>query len=242
MPMSKLIEMATGGNIAASDADNDRWDAEGEAYREDELRERHEQIARAILLAKNGPNGGELPDHWEIKYRPLRSLRPADAAAVRKTNAEAAAIMIDKGVVPPEAYALAWFTANGSGDPQLDMKEVEAALERRRELATRPPKDNAELGTVGARAGGGMKDIVADVASGKISRESGGAILELVFAVTPTDAERVLGPSTFQALPAPAKPGPAPEPALGTGAGAPQGLPGFSAGGDPVASKDTTKP
>lgn len=236
MPVSKLIELA--GGLDANDADADRWDDEAETYREESLRGRHEQIARVIMSAKNGPTRGKLPEHWEIKYRPLRRTRPKDAADVRKTNAEAAAIAIDKGIAPPEAYALAWFTAQGKGDPQLDPKEVAAALDRRRELANRPPKDNAELGTVGARAGGGIMDVVENVAAGKIPRESGQAILELIFALTPADAERALGPKGWEPeVTTPTPPGPPPQPAKGTGAGAPQGLPGFNAGGDPSATR-----
>lgn len=243
MPLSVLIELATGGNVAASEADVDRWDDQAESWRDDELRTRHEYLARLVLLSKEGPTQGVLPEHWGIKYRPLRRVRQTEASTVRKTNAEAAAIAIDKGIAPPEAYALAWFTSEGGGDPQLDPKEVEAALARRRELARQPPKDNAELGTVGARAGGGQMDVVERVVTGRIPRESGVQILVSTFRLSADQANEMLGPPGWkpETIAAP-PPGPAPAPAKGSGAGAPQGLPGFNAGGDPKTTKDDTQP
>jgi hypothetical protein len=242
MPVSILIELASAGAEAASDADVDRWDEAAEAWREEELRQRHEYIARLILTAKDGPTTGTLPDHWTIKYRPLRTARPMDAANVRKTNAEAAAIAIDKGIAPPEAYSLAWFTGLGTGEPQLDVDEVKAALDRRRELARQPPKDNAELGTVAPRAAGQI-DVIKAVAQGSISRESGIEILVQTFRLTKEQADAMLGPDDFEPRVTPPKmPGPPPAPQLGQGAGAPQGLPGLNAGGDPNTTKDETRP
>lgn len=239
--MSASILMDQGAdNATVASADQDNWDQEIADYQEATLRPRHERIASLILLAKDGPTAGTEPVGYVIKYRPLRTLKPKEAAEVAKLRADTDAVNIDKGVYTADDAALAGFTSIGEGRVRLDTKAVERRVQRRNEAADQPPKDNAELGTVGARAGGGQRDILKDVNQGFISRRQGKAILMLTFRLTDQEAEEMLGEEGFVPSPQPsAKPGPAPDPAKGTGAGAPQGLSGFNAGGDP---KDTTKP
>jgi hypothetical protein len=207
-------------------------------WRELELRARHERIARLILLAKNGPTKGAEPEKWQIVYRPLRMPTATERGALRKTQAETDAIEIDKGIIPPEAVALARHTGMGTGEVMLDEAEVRAALKRRADLANAPPKDNAELGTVGARAGGGQMDIVERVARGRIPRESGKSILVQTFRLKPEDAEDMLGPVGFvPSTVGPAGADPQGGPAQGFAAGAPPNLPGFNEGGRPKAGE-----
>lgn len=211
------------------------WDEELLSYRRDVLLPRHERITKIILASKAGPAKGIEPETWDIVYRPLHEPPPKERAELRKLRAETDAIEIDKGIIPPEAVALHRHTTSSSGEGEvpLDKGEVDAALARRRNLAKQPPKDNAELGTVGARASAAM-DVVTKVAQRQVPRETGLAILTQFFRLTPEDAETMLGPEAFEPAPPPAaKPGPAPEPAKGVGAGAPQGLPGFDDGGNP---------
>ena len=214
----------------------DIWDAEVEEWQAMTLKPRHELLAEYLLRSKQGPTGGALPATWSVRYRPLRTPKPKEGAELRKLQAETDAIEIDKGIMPPEAVALHRHTAtgDGEGEVQLDEAEVGAALERRRELAKQPPKDNAELGTVGARASAAM-DVVTKVATRQVPRETGLAILTQFFRLKPEDAEEMLGPKEFEPAPpaVPSKPGPAPAPPKGEGAAAPQGLPGFDDGGNP---------
>lgn len=220
------------------------WDEELLGYRRDVLLPRHERIAKIILLSKEGPAKGQEPPTWDIVYRALHEPPPKEAAELRKLRAETDAIEIDKGIIPPEAVSLHRHTtlASGEGEVPLDSAEVRAALERRRELAKQPPKDNAELGTVAARASAAA-EVVGKVAMRQISRETGLEVLVQFFRLTPEDATKMLGPDSFEPAPPPSmKPGPAPDPRQGAGAGAPQGLPGLNAGGDPKASPPPPDP
>ena len=219
---------------SSGDAELETWYGEVEAWQREVLLPRHTRIARLCLLSKEGPVAGKEPETWRVQYRPLRTPKPKEAAELRKLQAETDAIEIDKGIIPPESVALARHTSTGTGDVLLDPNEVQAALKRRAELANQPPKDNAELGTVGARSSAAL-EVVTKVATGQVSRETGTAILVQFFRLTLVDAEAMLGPVTFTPAPPPGKdtPGPAPAPPKGEGAGAPQGLPGFNAGGDP---------
>lgn len=218
--------------------DLDMWDAEVEDWQAQVLKPRHEKVAGYILASKQGPTKGAEPETWAIVYRALRTPKPKERAELRKLQAETDAIEVDKGIMPPEAVALHRHTGNasGEGEVQLDPGEVAAALQRRRELAKRPPKDNAELGTVSARAGGGVLEVLAKLNRGEITRAQAKHVLVFTFTMTPEDAETQLDSDAEIAKltppPVAGKPGPAPAPPKAQGAGAPQGLPGFDDGGD----------
>jgi len=232
MPATVLMGQSPAGMDATGEGDLELWYASCDAWRQLELRHRHEKIARLILLSQDGPTGGVEPEKWEISYRPLRVPKAKELAETRKLEADTWASYIDKGLASPEEIALHVFSpSSGKTDFALDEAELRAKVERRRALANQPPKDNAELGTVGARASAAM-EVVTKVATRQIARETGLEILRQFFRLTPEDAEKMLGPVDFEAESHDAqKPGPSPEPPHGAGAGAPQGLPGFSAGG-----------
>lgn len=245
MPVSKLLGQALAGG-ASGDAEGalETWAANAESWRTLELRPRHEKITRMIILAKDGPLGAAEPDQWKIQYRPLRVPKAAEVASLRKTQAETDAIRIDKGMATAEAIAMARFTTSAGNDLVLDEAELKAALERRKELAAQPPKDNAELGTVGARATAAM-DVVKQVAQKQIPRESGKAILVEMFRLKDETADQVLGPEDFEPAAPPPKgptPGPDADPPKPGGAGAPPQLPGVNTGGDPRKSGTETEP
>ncbi len=229
--------------LGTPEGDQEVWSAELEAWRTHVLKPRHARIAEVILLAKDGPVGGSPPDGWRIVYRPLRVPSQKEAAEVRKLDAEADALNIKMGVYSAEVAA-ARYGPDGRSDVILDTKELASRIKRREELVNQPPKDNAELGTLGPRAAS-VLEVLEQVNTGKISRESGMSILTVVHRYTPEDAAELLGPEDFAperkpppvvgvpGAPPPAPPGPNPDPQSGQGAGAPEGLPGFSDGGNP---------
>lgn len=233
MPATVLMGQSPAGMDATGEGDLELWYASCDAWRQLELRHRHEKITRLMLLAKDGPTQGVEPEKWEIAYRPLRVPKAKELAETRKLEGETWSAYIDKGLASPEEIALHVFSpSSGKTDFALDEAELRAKVERRRELANQPPKDNAELGTVGARASAAI-EVVVKVATKQIARETGLEILRQFFRLTPEDAQKMLGPVGFEAEePEAKKPGPPPSPAGGAGAGAPQGLPGVSAGGD----------
>lgn len=233
MPVTVLMGQSPAGSDATGESDLELWSQRVEEWQSQELRRRHERITRLMMLAKDGPTGGVEPEQWRISYRPTRSPRPKELAEVRKLTADTYAVAIEKGLANAAEIAVQAF-APGSATLGivLDEKELRTKLERARALANQPPKDNAELGTVGARASAAA-DLVEKVGKKQLPRESALAMLREFFRLDETVAEAMLGPANFVPAPdvEPGRPGPSPAPQVGSGAGAPQGLPGFNAGG-----------
>lgn len=220
---------------ASGESELESWNVNVETWQQHVLLPRHRRIAQLILLAKNGPVSGKLDPGWRIQYRALRTPKPKELAELRKLNAEADAIEIDKGIVNAEDVAVARHSLTGTGEVILTDETLQAKRKRREAQENQPPKDNAELGTVGARSES-VIGIIEAIVNGRIPRESGETLLVELHRYTPEVAKKLLGPDGFKPTPKeePGKPGPAPAPKKGEGAGAPQGLPGFNDGGDPA--------
>jgi hypothetical protein len=234
MPVAVLLGQPLSQLAGTNAGDLEVWSQQVEAWRQLELRPRHERIVQLILLAQDGPTAGQEPAGWRIVYRPLRVPSAKEAAEVRKLQAETDAIRVDKGFATPEAIALQRFAPSAAGDLVMDEKELTEALDRRKQLANQPPKDNAEIGTVGARSSAAI-EIIEKVAQKLIPRDSGTTLLVELFRFTPQVAETMLGPADFEPAPPKNMPGPAPTTGGGAGgAGAPPQLPGVNAGGDPT--------
>lgn len=239
MPVSVLMGQSPAGYGTDNANDLEVWTSEVDAWRNIVLRPRHSRIRDVLLLAKEGPTKGRIPRGVELVYRALRVPRPKEVAEVEKMRAEADALNIDRGVYTADAAAMRYAPGAAEGIA-IDERVLAAKRKRTLDLAHQPPKDNAELGTVGPRTAAVM-DVVERVHAGKLPRPSGLAILMEVHRHSEEAAERILGPEDFDppkppappALPAPGAgvPGPAPDAQEGQGAGAPQGAAGFNAGG-----------
>lgn len=231
IPASILLEGSSGD--ASDENEQENWDRQGNQWRELVLRKPHERVAHLILLSKNGPVGGVEPEQWKIKYRPLRIAPPKKRAEVSKIEAETDSINIEKGVYTADVAA-ARYGADGTTRIVMDESELAVKKKRREQLENQPPKDNAELGTVGARAEAAAS-LIEKVASGQLHRDSAQALLVELFRFTDDVAEKILGPADFKAAaPPPKSPGPPPDPKSGQGAGTPPNLPGFNQGGRPT--------
>lgn len=233
MPVTVLMGQSPAGQNATGDSDLELWAGTCGAWREDVLRSRHEKITRLFLLSKDGPTKGKEPSgRWAIAYRALREPTRKEVAEVRKIEADTDAVNIDKGVYTAEDAAFRYASSGGAPGIVLDEKVLREKQERKRALAAQPPKDNAELGTVGARTTA-VLEIVRAVISRSVPRETGLTMLVELHRYPSDVAERLLGPETF--VPAaqadPGTPGPAPAPPNGSGAGAPPQLPGVNDGG-----------
>lgn len=232
MPATLLMGQAPAGEDATGESDLEVWATEVDAWRELELRPRHERLGQLILLAKDGPTLGVEPAQWSMLYRALRVPKAKEAAETAKLWADTDAVNIDKGIYSAEVAAFRYAPGRGAA-VVLDQKELEEKLERRKELAKQPPKDNAELGTVGARDSA-LQSLQDAYYSGRLPEEAALARLELVFRFGADEAKRLIAkPVGWSPAPkeGPGTPGPAPAPKQGEGAGAPQGLPGFNDGG-----------
>lgn len=206
MPVTILMGQSPAGMDATGESDLEVWSATCASERSLYLTPRHERIARLLLLAQDGPTGGVEPESWKIHYNPLREPTRKELAEVGKLEVETDAIAIEKGIYSADHAALRY--APGGGRPQLDEAEIEERLERRRQLAGQPPKDNAELGTVAPRTTA-VLEVIAAVRAGTIARESGLAVLTTIHRHTLEDAEALLGPEPGETDPseAPITPG-----------------------------------
>lgn len=230
IPASIFMGQAPAGLDATSEAEMDLFLGGVEEWCTQEFRPRHEKLVRLVLLSKDFETKGTEPEKWSMKYGPLRMQKPKEKAETGKIQAETFAIWIEKGLTSAEAVAAHIFApSNTSTDFAFDEKDLKEALERRKLLSAQPPKDNAELGTVGARSSA-VLEILTKATAGAVSRDSAKAMLVSLFRFVDEEAEKILGPADFVATPTPTK-GPAPAIPQGQGAGAPQGLPGFNAGG-----------
>lgn len=241
MPVSILMGQNQQGSGESGETDLKIWDSTVSSNRELVLRPRHERITRLILLSKDGPTSGEEPDDWRISYRPLREQTRAELAKIGKIEMETDALAIEKGIYSADHAALRH--GPGGGRPQLDEREIRERLERRRQLANQPPKDNAELGTIAPRTSA-VLEVIQAVRSGAITRESGHAVLTAIHRHTPEDAEALLGPPDAPPPPpdaSPRTPGPDPEPQYGQAAGAPQAFGGGQSDPTRVGASDPTR-
>jgi phage-related protein (TIGR01555 family) len=238
MPATILMFLSppagSGGN--GGESEFDLWLHQCDGWREQEWSPRHRRVAELVLKAKDSPVATKLPEHWSIKYRALRVPQPKEVAEIRLIEAQTDAVNIDKGIYPAEVAAFRYGPGGKTTTVVLDEKELQANLARRRALANQPPKDNAELGTVGARSAAAI-EVISDVATGRIARDSGMTLLIEIFRFTPEVAAKMLGPVDFEptaaSVPGRFKPGPAPDAPKPGGAGAPPQLPGVNDGGDP---------
>lgn len=241
IPITVLMRIP--GDNSDKAGDLELWETRASKWREQVLRPRHERIAQVLMLAKDGPTSGAEADNWTIRYRPGRTPTRKELADIRKVETDRHAVIIDKGLMTAEAIAAQVYTPAAGNDLVQDDAELKAALERRKTLAAQPPKDNAELGTVGARATSAM-EVVKEVTTGQIARESGKTLLVELFRFTEEVAEKILGPESFKpAAPAPdPTPGPNPGPPRPGGAGRPPQLPDVDDGGDPRKRGTETEP
>lgn len=236
IPLSIFWQGPSGMN-ADGESDRDIWHEKADDWRTHELKPRHERIAQLIFLAKDGPTNGVEPKTWSVVYRPLRVPTEQERSEIEKNHAEADAKNIEKGIYVAEDVTLARYTMLGTGSVRVDQATLEAKIERRRIQDKEPPKDNAELGTVGARLTA-IAELLKLLNTGVLTRTQVKRMLVNQVRLTDEQAEEQMDtPAAIAALeppPAPpTPPGPRPGPPNGTGAGAPPQIPGLNDGGDP---------
>lgn len=145
IPMTVLFGQSPAGQNATGDSDHEVMGALVETEQSQILKPVVEQIARVVMLAKDGPTRGLLPQQWEAHFPPLRVMSAEQQADLRKKVAEADKIYIEAGVVLPEEIATSRFRAEGWSD------ETTIDLEARKELLE---AGRARPGEGGEPAGG----------------------------------------------------------------------------------------
>jgi uncharacterized protein len=128
MPVSRLFGQANGGLGSDDKAGSKWWDERIEALQNDKLRDPLTRLVRFILLAKEGPAKGKLPENWSISFRPLRQLDPLTESERRLNLANADAAYANAGVVLPEEIAASRFGGDKFGEDIVLDRAVRDAM------------------------------------------------------------------------------------------------------------------
>ncbi len=146
------------------------------------------ELINLICLAKDGPKYNSMD--ISINYNPLWEPTEQEKAAVYKSNAEADAIYIDRGVIDPIEVTKSRFGQDDS--------EITVDLIGREEMNTPIAGlegDNAvtspDLALNGAQVSS-LVEVINGVASGLMPRESALAIIQSAFALPPEIASKIM--------------------------------------------------
>jgi phage-related protein (TIGR01555 family) len=138
MPVSLLMGQAPAGLNATGDSDIHNWYDDVSSVVEHDLTPKLTQFFRLMMLAKNGPTNGVVPDQWCIEHKPLWQLDDLQTATLRKTQADTDHIYITDGVVTPEEIAASRFGGEKySTETQIDFDGRE---EMAKEAESNPPE------------------------------------------------------------------------------------------------------
>lgn len=190
LPVSLLMGQSPAGLNATGDADVRWFFNHVEADREHELKPKVVEALELLMLAKNGPTGGQLPAIWGVTFPSLWQLTDLEKSTLRKTNAEADHIYIEDGVLTSDEVAESRFK-----DAEYTDAITLNADERAKAAAT---ESHAVLEGPQALA---MLAVAQAAAAGTIPRDGAVALMATAFAVDEAQAEKILG--TPKAPPAP---------------------------------------
>lgn len=105
MPVSIIFGDAPAGLNATGQSDRKTFQDSAAAAQRTKLDPRLCRLFKLVFLSKSGPTGGEEPEHWHVKYRPLESLTALEDATLRKTQAEIDQVYFNIGLSPEEIFA-----------------------------------------------------------------------------------------------------------------------------------------
>lgn len=143
-PITELLGLSPGGLGTGEDEDR-RWTNRLGSYRDDEVVPVLERMHRAVLLAKDGPTKGKVPDRWGIEMSPLRTPTPKEVADTRKTWVDAVVGAVREQVLLAEEAAEGLF---GRGEFSMDIsldREARQAMADAQEAAEADDELNAAL-------------------------------------------------------------------------------------------------
>ncbi len=162
MPVSILMGQNTGG-LNNSGESEFRWFYDSiKSERNTALTPQLRRIITLIMLSKDGPTKGVVPEGWDIKYPPMWQMTEAEEAAMDKVVADKDKIYIDSEVWLPEEVALARARGGRSAPVEIDLQAREKMLKKEVDYAvsqagTAPATlpGQASEGVGGAPEGGG---------------------------------------------------------------------------------------
>lgn len=205
MPTTLLMSVSPGGLNATGESDirffYDRVDVDRTLFVKPLL----EQMIQVILRSKEGPTGGVEPEVWSVSFNPLWQESDQDQAATRKTIAETDNIYVQMQAVTPEEIAVSRFGGDTYSAETVLMDEEDQAPDeetsdeeisdeeiRPEEEVVNEAVDVQKSAMNGAQVAS-LVNVVSQVNTQIISRESGVAILRVAFQLSADEADRVIG-------------------------------------------------
>lgn len=139
VPVTILMGQSPAGMNATGESDF-RWFYDSIATaQENELLPQLERLVRVVMLAKDGPTRGNVPEGWAIKFAPLWQPTPVEQAELEKKHAEKDALYVNAGVILPEEVALSRFRPEGwSAETQIDRELRETMLDAEKHFEIEP--------------------------------------------------------------------------------------------------------
>jgi hypothetical protein len=203
LPHTIVFGESPSGLGASGDSEKSDFYDQVSAQQELKLRKPLEYLITLILLSKDGPTNGIVPEGWGFEFNSLWQMDDKEKAEIRKVTAESDAIYIDRGVLDPTEARNSRF---GGESYSIETQIEEAPTEEKLPQAGTEPqiidpttglpvpsetKNVQQLSLNGAQVQA-MIALVQSVAQGMMPRESAVRILEAAFGIESSEAERIV--------------------------------------------------
>lgn len=139
IPRSKLRGTSSRAGLGAEGRgiqDRFEWASCVDDYRENHWREPIHYVGKLVLLAKDGPTRGRLPDGWGFNFPSVLQLTPFEILEMRKLKAETDKINIDAGKLTGYEARISEF---GAPEWSYEITLDPQITELKREQALNPP-------------------------------------------------------------------------------------------------------
>lgn len=141
MPVTILMGQSPAGMDATGESDLQWWYDSIVAERNTACLPQLERLLEILMLAKDGPTGGKVPENWSVIFPSLWEPTQKEETEIRKNMAETDTKYITEGVLLPEEVTLSRFGGAGysietSVDAELRQEMLELQKERARNEAS----------------------------------------------------------------------------------------------------------
>jgi phage-related protein (TIGR01555 family) len=197
VPCTRLFGISPAGLNATGESDVRGWYDRLRSGQTRKVAPKIRRIVRVALQTKTVDLG--TPSAIKVSFPSLWSESPSQAALTRKTQLEGDKVAIDAGMLLPERAGLSRFRPDGfAQEIQLSPEEAKAFESALSDEVAPDDESTAEGEDIQKTAMNGSQvaslvDIVAQVASGTIPRDSGVQALALSFQISTKEAEKLLG-------------------------------------------------
>jgi len=109
MPVTLLWGRSPAGQNATGESDWQNWYEEVASYQDDVLLTPVKRLVELVMLSKQGPTGGKVPDSWKLEWNPLREMSDSERSQWQTAVATFLAVLVREQIIEPEEAALSDF-------------------------------------------------------------------------------------------------------------------------------------